>query len=290
MSEPSKEARGDQRQRGEDHLRRIESGDFSYINVQGAGRSEPQSFLVWSASPREQVEQEARSFILKAYGRELRFTCYPRNYVRKARSLARLGMHAEATDQEVAEYFAAYSSAFNNYIPAISICTDPMAAVTGTFIGAERPGKLPFWRDLAGYVHLAPDAMLGYPLGQKFLEGKPVASLRRWVTEVLLYNIVCELVLDKKPVLHYRGRELHGLELDIWFPSLRLGIEYQGEQHYLAIKCWGGEEGLRKRMANDARKREICAVCGYTLIEVKYDEPVTKEHIREKLNPYIPAH
>jgi len=117
---------------------------------------------------------------------------------------------------------------------------------------------------------------LGYPLvGEK------------WVSETLLFKIVQALFAGTKVVHHYRGAELDGLELDIWIPDLRLGIEYQGEQHYQVIEPWGAERGLSKRIENDRKKRQLCKTAGYDLVEFRYEENLTEDRVAQKLRRYI---
>lgn len=111
----------------------------------------------------------------------------------------------------------------------------------------------------------------------------------RWTSETILFRVVEALVAPREVVHHYRGKELEGLELDVWVPELRLGIEYQGEQHYRAVKHWGGDEGLAKRQSNDRRKRALCKQLGYTLIEFRFDEELTEAAVQSRLKRYLPA-
>jgi hypothetical protein len=76
--------------------------------------------------------------------------------------------------------------------------------------------------------------------------------------------------------------------LDVWVPDLKLGIEYQGEQHYQAMTHWGGDEGFARRKANDARKRQLCRSLGYTLVEFRFDEPLTDVAVEKRLARYLP--
>ena len=117
---------------------------------------------------------------------------------------------------------------------------------------------------------------LGYPrIGEK------------WISETFLFKIVHTLFAGTEVVHHYRGIELEGLELDIWIPELRLGIEYQGEQHYQVIEHWGGDAGLQKRIENDRKKRKLCKTAGYDLVEFRYEESLTDELVAEKLCKYL---
>ena len=105
----------------------------------------------------------------------------------------------------------------------------------------------------------------------------------QWVVETTVYKAICRLFPDYQAVRHYRGRELEGLELDIWLPDLKVGVEYQGEQHYKPVKHWGGKAGLERRIANDRRKRVLCKKLGYHLVEVKYTEELSDQLLKDKL-------
>ncbi|ENK0558503.1 hypothetical protein AB2T19_003324 [Clostridium botulinum] len=109
----------------------------------------------------------------------------------------------------------------------------------------------------------------------------------KWISETTLFKVVRTIFPDKEVIFHYRGKELEGLELDIWIPEIKLGIEYQGIQHYKPIDCWGGEDSLLKQKENDKRKKIICKTLGYDLIEVKYNENIDIETIEKKLLKYI---
>lgn len=55
------------------------------------------------------------------------------------------------------------------------------------------------------------------------------------------------------------------------YDNLSYLIEYDGEQHYKAVKMWGGEEGLQKRKEHDAFKNNYCYINNIPLIRIPYD-------------------
>ena len=111
----------------------------------------------------------------------------------------------------------------------------------------------------------------------------------QWLSESLLYNIVKVLFPEHEVIHHYRGKELERLELDIWLPELSLGIEYQGVQHYQVVEHWGGEAGLKKRIANDKRKKILCKKLGYDLVEFIHSESLDESLVKRKLHKYMQA-
>lgn len=65
-----------------------------------------------------------------------------------------------------------------------------------------------------------------------------------WVNETLLYTIITHLYPNQIILRHHRPDWLNRLELDIFLPELRLAFEYQGQQHFHAIKAWGGRKSI----------------------------------------------
>eukprot|EP01114_Cavostelium_apophysatum_P023739 TRINITY_DN9046_c0_g1_i1.p1 TRINITY_DN9046_c0_g1~~TRINITY_DN9046_c0_g1_i1.p1 ORF type:complete len:1029 (-),score=223.52 TRINITY_DN9046_c0_g1_i1:186-3272(-) len=85
-----------------------------------------------------------------------------------------------------------------------------------------------------------------------------------------IYDVLSELVDDleinhKHPGLIHQisGRKM---ELDFYSPSLKLGIEYQGAQHFEK----GRFGSLNKQQDRDAEKKKACQDAGITLIEVRF--------------------
>lgn len=89
------------------------------------------------------------------------------------------------------------------------------------------------------------------------------------------------LVKESYPdaVYQYRDEWLEYLSLDIFIPSIRVAIEYQGGQHYKSVKLYGGEKQFKNIQERDAIKKELCKRNHVALIEWKYDEPITKENL-----------
>lgn len=100
--------------------------------------------------------------------------------------------------------------------------------------------------------------------------------------EYKLLNILKEIFKDCYIRIHDR-RTLNGLELDFNIPELRIGVEYDGEQHFDKKLCEevfkSNFEELKKR---DRLKEKLCKKKNITLIRIKFDEPLTLNNIKKR--------
>lgn len=93
-----------------------------------------------------------------------------------------------------------------------------------------------------------------------------------FVVETELYRLVKSIFPNENVIHHYRAGWLGMQELDIYILERKIGIEYQGEQHYTPIESWGGEEGLKRNIERDRAKRKKCEDNGVLLIEFTHNE------------------
>ncbi len=103
------------------------------------------------------------------------------------------------------------------------------------------------------------------------------------VREEILYRSVKRVLTEEWVIRRYRGRELRGLELDIWVPRLRLGFEYQGEQHFREVRHWHGGDGFHLQRERDRIKKKICKELGYTVLYFLPHEDVGEQAVLERL-------
>ena len=82
----------------------------------------------------------------------------------------------------------------------------------------------------------------------------------------------------------YRPDWLGRQSLDLYIPSLRAGIEYQGIQHYHPVEFFGGEEALARRQELDRQKKELCMQNNVRLIEWPYDLEPTVKNVKKMLS------
>jgi len=119
-------------------------------------------------------------------------------------------------------------------------------------------------------------------------ELKGVAKIgERWVNETLLFNYV-HLLFPKFTV----EREatpiwLNKQRFDIYIPELNLAVEYQGQQHYVAIGLFGGKEGLKKTKERDREKLRLSKINGVEIIYFSYKDNLTEKLVTNRLKDYL---
>lgn len=104
----------------------------------------------------------------------------------------------------------------------------------------------------------------------------------KWKSEAQLFALVTSLYPDA--IYQYRTDWLHMQSIDIYIPSLSIGIEYQGVQHYKSIEHFGGEEHFKQQQENDQKKKVLCAENGVQLIEWPYTEAITEDNLKKHLD------
>lgn len=73
------------------------------------------------------------------------------------------------------------------------------------------------------------------------------------------------------------------MEIDCFNKELKIGVEYNGPQHYLPFKLYGGEKTLKKTKYRDELKKKICEREGVTLITVSYRDKDKFQTITDQL-------
>lgn len=109
----------------------------------------------------------------------------------------------------------------------------------------------------------------------------------RWTSETILYQLIESSYPEYNLNRHYRPDFLNGLELDVYIREPKIGIEYQGIQHYEPVEHWGGEEALNQRQERDETKRQLCKDIGIELVYFDYDEELSEEVVAAKIDPHI---
>lgn len=64
------------------------------------------------------------------------------------------------------------------------------------------------------------------------------------------------------------------LPFDFYIPEYNLCIEYDGEQHYMPVKHFGGQTRLEKTIYRDKIKTNYCMANNIQLLRIRYDEDI----------------
>jgi hypothetical protein len=90
-----------------------------------------------------------------------------------------------------------------------------------------------------------------------------------WIGETLLYHKIKEAFPSLDVQQHVSPKWLGRQHLDIFIPSVSVGIEYQGDQHDKPVDFFGGEEAFIQNQKRDQRKLRLCKRHGVHLIYVR---------------------
>jgi len=77
---------------------------------------------------------------------------------------------------------------------------------------------------------------------------------------------------------------LDGLEIDCYIPDLKLGFEYNGEQHYKQVEVFHKDtKDFENQKKRDIEKNKLAKERGIKLITIRFDEKLTKDLIKSKI-------
>lgn len=65
--------------------------------------------------------------------------------------------------------------------------------------------------------------------------------------------------------------------------EMRHHLFYQGIQHYESVDFFGGKEALEHRQKLDARKRQLCADNGVSLLAWPYTDEISSKKLNTKI-------
>jgi len=104
----------------------------------------------------------------------------------------------------------------------------------------------------------------------------------KWKNEVELFKLVVKYYPDA--IFQYRADWLGDQSLDIYIPSIKTAIEFQGQQHYEPVDFFGGKEAFIYRQKLDALKKKKCKENNVRLIEWHYKDVISKTNLIRKIN------
>ena len=118
----------------------------------------------------------------------------------------------------------------------------------------------------------------------------PRRGLNGW-QEGMVFLLVCQIFPQSNVIRHYRPTWLEGLELDVFVEEHKIGVEFQGVQHFQAFDYLGGQRALRQIQRRDKKKAALCKSNGIKLVTINEDEDeeLTDTSIYQKIKAAIPS-
>ncbi|MCG3737836.1 MULTISPECIES: hypothetical protein [Vibrio] len=117
---------------------------------------------------------------------------------------------------------------------------------------------------------------------------KGVARIgERWINETLLFNYIQVLFPQYTVQREASPYWLERQRYDIFIPELDLAIEYQGQQHYVAVELFGGKEGLQTTKQRDKEKLQRSKENGIDIIYFNYKDNLTEKLVHSRLSNYL---
>ena len=99
----------------------------------------------------------------------------------------------------------------------------------------------------------------------------------KWKHELSLFHAMRKRYPDT--LYQYRPEWLGRQSLDLYIPSIKTAVEYQGIQHYKPVSFFGGEDALNQRKELDQLKKTLCEENHVRLIEWPYSVEPTAGNI-----------
>lgn len=107
-----------------------------------------------------------------------------------------------------------------------------------------------------------------------------------WISETDLFYKIKEAFPSLKVKHHGKPKWLGRQHVDVWIPEHKIGIEYQGAQHFQPVEFFGGEENLKENNRRDNLKKEKFKKNNAVLIEVfpNYNFEEVRKTIEKQIN------
>ncbi len=121
---------------------------------------------------------------------------------------------------------------------------------------------------------------IGTPVNKNY----KIGDEEEWYHQERMISLIRNIYPDKEPKIRDRIT-LDGLEMDCYLPELKLGFEYNGEQHYNYVERFHKTiEDFKKQQERDIEKNKRAEEKGIKLITIRYDETLSEDLIKEKIN------
>ena len=73
------------------------------------------------------------------------------------------------------------------------------------------------------------------------------------------------------------------MSYDVYIQELKVAVEYQGEQHFHPVEYFGSQESFDRQKIRDNEKRILSEKHGIKLVYINFNENVTPELIKTRI-------
>lgn len=106
-------------------------------------------------------------------------------------------------------------------------------------------------------------------------------GIYRYKSEGRLYEMIKKDYKDS--IYQYRSKWLGLQSYDIYIPSKKIAIEYQGEQHFNSIKYFGGKEKYKEQRKLDKEKIRKSKAKGVTLLYFTFNKKMPNRLLSKRV-------
>lgn len=107
----------------------------------------------------------------------------------------------------------------------------------------------------------------------------------KWKNQELLCKLIGmrfnDLEIEHSPT--WLGQQ----RFDMYIPSKKTAIEYQGIQHYQPVSIFGGEEGYKKTVARDRKKIDLASQNGVRVLHWHYTVEVNDRNVSKFIKDHL---
>lgn len=116
------------------------------------------------------------------------------------------------------------------------------------------------------------------PHGHLSGQGCPMCHEEKNINEIKLFNFLKDNI-NEEIISQYKEDWLSGQTLDIYIPSKKIGIEYQGIQHFKPVKYFGGIKKYEYTQQKDKEKFEKCKANDVKLFYFSVEKELPNEYL-----------
>lgn len=108
--------------------------------------------------------------------------------------------------------------------------------------------------------------------------GCPQCAIENNISETKIYEYIKDNI-NRRIVKQKKFKWLNGKSLDIYIPSMKIAVEYQGRQHFVPVSIYGGEKHFLKQKQRDIDKYNECKEHNIKLFYFSKEKEIPNEYL-----------